>query len=638
MTHSSQRFCLRWNNHQSNLLSVFDQLLHDESFVDVTIAVEGQLLRAHKMVLSACSPYFQALFVSHPDKHPIVILKDVPFADMRSLLDFMYRGEVSVDQDRLTAFLKVAESLRIKGLTEVNEEKCDLPSIASSLLSNQHRSTPPPAAPPPPPSLHRIHLTQPSSSASSSSSTTSSNAKRCASSPSNFNPYCGSNASAMYSQKRKRGRPRKLSGGSDTPSGASPEHEMNTDGDLRNSASFADSPYGHGPPDLLEVNMTEHSQNSPSSFSEDHNLGSPEASMVEDDDCCIKTEPNEESGGAAFQECKSPHQKDSPNSRSQSQTPTGQSERYPPDLPMLRLVPKSELLAVYHKDGSGGPSLIKNDLESNSSTSGGNSGAANNNNSSSNSSSNNNNSGGGSLNHSNSGSNSNNNNSGSNTNNSSSNNNLNINNNSNKNNASINNSGIGSGSNNNNSNFISNNNFLLNNSSSHFMLNNDMKFSPPPHLLSPQSNSSNASTPVGGDFSGTPPNKPAPTRRRVRRRATSSSDPAEQLTEMSVRGLNLFRYACIDEGVYKCLECAKTDIVKTFKNKYSFQRHAFLYHEGCQRKVFPCPVCGKEFSRPDKMKNHMKTVHDCFMPKEVMVPKDCIYPAPPTIPFFLSPP
>ncbi|KAG8286237.1 hypothetical protein J6590_065141 [Homalodisca vitripennis] len=120
---TSQRFCLRWNNHQSNLLSVFDQLLHDEAFVDVTLAVEGQFLRAHKMVLSACSPYFQSLFVGHPDRHPIVILKDVPYADMRSLLDFMYRGEVSVDQERLTAFLKVAESLRIKGLTEVNEER-----------------------------------------------------------------------------------------------------------------------------------------------------------------------------------------------------------------------------------------------------------------------------------------------------------------------------------------------------------------------------------------------------------------------------------------------------------------------------------------------------------------------------------
>lgn len=47
---SSQRFCLRWNNHQINLLSVFDQLLHDETFTDVTLAVEGQYLKAHKVI------------------------------------------------------------------------------------------------------------------------------------------------------------------------------------------------------------------------------------------------------------------------------------------------------------------------------------------------------------------------------------------------------------------------------------------------------------------------------------------------------------------------------------------------------------------------------------------------------------
>lgn len=46
---ASQRFCLRWNNHQSNLLSVFDQLLHAETFTDVTLAVEGQYLKAHKV-------------------------------------------------------------------------------------------------------------------------------------------------------------------------------------------------------------------------------------------------------------------------------------------------------------------------------------------------------------------------------------------------------------------------------------------------------------------------------------------------------------------------------------------------------------------------------------------------------------
>uniref|UniRef100_A0A182NSL9 BTB domain-containing protein n=1 Tax=Anopheles dirus TaxID=7168 RepID=A0A182NSL9_9DIPT len=129
---SSQRFCLRWNNHQTNMLSVFDQLLHDGTFIDVTLAVEGQHLKAHKMVLSACSPYFQQLFVNHPEKHPIVILRDVPYKDMKCLLDFMYRGEVSVDQDRLAAFLRVAESLRIKGLTEVNDDKPAAPAVGGS--------------------------------------------------------------------------------------------------------------------------------------------------------------------------------------------------------------------------------------------------------------------------------------------------------------------------------------------------------------------------------------------------------------------------------------------------------------------------------------------------------------------------
>lgn len=107
-----------------------------------------------------------------------------------------------------------------------------------------------------------------------------------------------------------------------------------------------------------------------------------------------------------------------------------------------------------------------------------------------------------------------------------------------------------------------------------------------------------------------------PQRRRCRRKGGGHDDQAEHLTEMSVRGLNLFRYAKIFEGIYQCTECAKENIQKTFKNKYSFQRHAFLYHEGTSRKVFPCPVCSKEFSRPDKMKNHMKMTHDGYVAKD----------------------
>ncbi len=314
-------------------------------------------------------------------------------------------------------------------------------------------------------------------------------------------------------------------------------------------------------------------------------------------------------------------------------------------------MPKSELMAAYRKDSSSSVSttVAKGDTENNSDCGhndySGTLGNSDNNTSSGNCNSNNNNNNNNIPNNNHSGNSGN----GSSSNCNSSGNN-NSNNKSNNSSSNSNNNSNNSSSNqydNCNANENGNNNFLLNSTSPHhFMLNSgsDVKFSPPSHLLSPRSNSSTTTTSGGGEnVSGSGGSKSAatgstPTRRRVRRRATSSSDPAEQLTEMSVRGLNLFRYACIDDGVYKCLECAKTDIVKTFKNKYSFQRHAFLYHEGCQRKVFPCLVCSKEFSRPDKMKNHMKTVHDCFMPKECVVPKECLFPPPPPIPFFLSPP
>lgn len=116
----SEHYCLRWNNHQNNLLGVFSQLLRDESLVDVTLACsEGHSIRAHKVVLSACSSYFQTLFVDHPSRHPIVILKDVRFSELRTLIEFMYKGEVNVEYCQLSALLKTAESLKVKGLAEM---------------------------------------------------------------------------------------------------------------------------------------------------------------------------------------------------------------------------------------------------------------------------------------------------------------------------------------------------------------------------------------------------------------------------------------------------------------------------------------------------------------------------------------
>ncbi|XP_021918582.1 protein tramtrack, alpha isoform-like isoform X5 [Zootermopsis nevadensis] len=108
--------CLRWNSYHSNMQATFPSLLSNEQFVDVTLACEGRSIKCHKVMLSACSSYFEELLSQNPCQHPIVLMKDLRFWEVQALVDFMYRGEVNVGQDNLPSLLAAAEALQIKGL------------------------------------------------------------------------------------------------------------------------------------------------------------------------------------------------------------------------------------------------------------------------------------------------------------------------------------------------------------------------------------------------------------------------------------------------------------------------------------------------------------------------------------------
>ncbi|XP_036145731.1 protein bric-a-brac 2 isoform X2 [Monomorium pharaonis] len=130
---AGQHYCLRWNNYQSNMTSVFHQLLQTEAFVDVTLACNEASLKAHKVVLSACSSYFQKLLLSNPCKHPTIIMpQDVCFNDLKFIIEFVYRGEIDVSQAELQSLLKTADQLKIKGLCEVPENRDGPPPVSLS--------------------------------------------------------------------------------------------------------------------------------------------------------------------------------------------------------------------------------------------------------------------------------------------------------------------------------------------------------------------------------------------------------------------------------------------------------------------------------------------------------------------------
>ena len=115
---SSEKFCLKWNDFEANISGAFRELRDDKDFFDVTLACDDDQINAHKVILSACSPFFRTVLRRNPHQHPLLYMKGVRYTDLQSVLTFMYHGEVNIAQDDLNNFLAVAEDLRVKGLTQ----------------------------------------------------------------------------------------------------------------------------------------------------------------------------------------------------------------------------------------------------------------------------------------------------------------------------------------------------------------------------------------------------------------------------------------------------------------------------------------------------------------------------------------
>merc|ERR1712051_768259 len=144
---SSDNFCLRWNDFESNISTSFRELRDDSEFFDVTLCCDNgtDIVPAHKVILAACSPLFRKILSRQKNQqNPFLYLKGIHLKEMKAVLNFMYHGEVNVAQDSLNNFLAVAEELAVKGLTTDSKPAgTDTPAKKAVVSQKQKRSLPP---------------------------------------------------------------------------------------------------------------------------------------------------------------------------------------------------------------------------------------------------------------------------------------------------------------------------------------------------------------------------------------------------------------------------------------------------------------------------------------------------------------
>ncbi|CAL4103239.1 unnamed protein product, partial [Meganyctiphanes norvegica] len=137
---------LKWDGHKTAFLDSLKNYREKSSYTDATLAVEGKFYPVHKLVLSSCSQYLCDIFESTPCKSPVIVLKDVRSNDIEALLDYIYLGEVNINQNCLESFMKTAESLSIKGLASlvINNDPTKTSQIPSRIHVDACDGSPPP--------------------------------------------------------------------------------------------------------------------------------------------------------------------------------------------------------------------------------------------------------------------------------------------------------------------------------------------------------------------------------------------------------------------------------------------------------------------------------------------------------------
>ena len=104
---------LRLKYFENNITTSWKTLRTESNLCDVTLACGDGEIRAHKLILSSSSSVFKQIFSKNFNQHQYIYFKGVQYSQILAFLDYIYLGEVSLDQKDVNGFLEILEEFKI---------------------------------------------------------------------------------------------------------------------------------------------------------------------------------------------------------------------------------------------------------------------------------------------------------------------------------------------------------------------------------------------------------------------------------------------------------------------------------------------------------------------------------------------
>ena len=116
---SKERFNLTWDNFDQHLKEILQVMLKNDDMADVTLVSDDmKQIKVHKLILSSCSSVLKSILSLNNFKNSVIFLDGILFEELEAIIQFMYLGKTTLQDERIDYFFEATKSLDVKELNQ----------------------------------------------------------------------------------------------------------------------------------------------------------------------------------------------------------------------------------------------------------------------------------------------------------------------------------------------------------------------------------------------------------------------------------------------------------------------------------------------------------------------------------------